>query len=147
LGSKEVFRRSRYKYPTYYNEFRTYVFCGTQRRYSYIRFFGPPDPTTPVWVWCNCQYFKYYLEYLLAMKNSSTMKEDAGPGKELEKGQWVPSSTHLCKHLYLASGEAIKLKKDLITEKFAAEADDSDRRGASLIHVPQRLIHLPYEDL
>ena len=78
-GSKDGFRRTYYKYPTYYNQIRMYTASSPaaggsgSKHTSYIRFYGPPGPKTPVWVHCDCSYFTYYLETLLASKGSSSI--------------------------------------------------------------------------
>jgi hypothetical protein len=57
LGSLDGFRRQYGKNRTSYNEMRTWTTCTDGKRNSYLRFFGAPALDTPVWAWCDCQYF------------------------------------------------------------------------------------------
>ena len=73
-GSRVGFSRSRPKYPTYYNEMRVAIACPSGvRRYAYVRFYGPPNPKTPAWVWCSCQDFGYRLEWVLSKIGCSAL--------------------------------------------------------------------------
>lgn len=117
-GSRKGFQRSRPKYPIYYNEMRCSVVCPSgKRRYCYIRFYGPPDPKTPVWVWCSCEDFAYRLEWVLAKIDSSTISTGySGRGvgiinkpPDIRNPQKRPG---LCKHLLAASEIALRQTKD-----------------------------------
>jgi hypothetical protein len=122
-GSMDGFRRTYYKYPSYYNQVRIYSASspaagGSGKKHrSLIRFYGPPGPKTPCWVWCDCAYFTYYLEVLLANKDTSSVKNSNGepPTEVYKRKPWKTGTPviHLCKHLVRASEYALKLKKDL----------------------------------
>lgn len=57
VGSRDGFQRTYRKDRTFYNEMRVYMSCTDGKRASFIRFFGPPDKSTPCWVFCSCPYF------------------------------------------------------------------------------------------
>jgi hypothetical protein len=128
IGSREGFKRSRPKYPTYYNEMRVMTRCSTEKRYSYIRFYGPPELTTPVWVWCSCEYFAYYIEWVLAKYNSSTISSGyANRGVRIlnqpprvRNPKQIP---YMCKHLLRCTELALKETKDYASEAYLEEAE------------------------
>jgi len=115
-GSMEGFRRTYYKYPSYYNQVRVYSVSspaagGSGKKHrSLIRFYGPPVLKTPCWVWCDCAYFTYYLEVTLSKKDSSSVENSNGEPPTVRNPHNVP---FLCKHLVRASEYALTLKKDL----------------------------------
>ena len=121
-GSREGFARSRVIDPTWYNEMRITSRCTGTQRYSYIRFFGPPVPNSPVWVWCSCPHFAFNVEWVLAQYGSSSISQgyenrgidiiDAPP--IVRNKSKLP---YLCKHLILCASEALKQTRD-----YAAEA-------------------------
>lgn len=122
-GSRKGFQRSRPKNPVYYNESRSSVVCPSgKRRYAYVRFYGPPDPKTPVWVWCSCEDFAYRLEWVLAQIGCSTLATGySGQGTEIinqppdiKNPQRKPG---LCKHLLVAAEMALRQTKDYASEK------------------------------
>lgn len=132
-GSRSGFQRSRPKYPVWYNELRTTVVCPSgKKRYSYIRFYGPPDIKTPVWVWCSCEHFAYTYEWVLAQIGCSTISAgydnrgipivDRPP--DITNDQKRPG---LCKHLLAAAELALRQTKDFAAE----EAEKATARGAS----------------
>lgn len=152
VGSKEGWRRSYAKFPTYYNEQRIYTLCNRgqkspEKRYSYIRFFGPPALTTPVWVWCSCEYFKYYLEVALSYRDGTDIKKDGGPGRERRpkgKGQMqsrtpvrnAPPNVrnrnqdlYLCKHLAVAAEVGLKQTRDMASKKYEDEYGEGAREA------------------
>ncbi len=126
LGSREGFKRSRAKFPTYYNEQRVYSKCTDGKKSSYIRFFGPPDLNTKVWVWCDCEYFKYYLEVALANRNASTVRSSNGAPPRIRNPEQL---TYLCKHLVLAANIGAKQSRDLVEEQL--EKESSGKKEAS----------------
>jgi hypothetical protein len=125
-GSRQGFQRSRPRYPTWYNEMRVVTACTTGRRYSYVRFYGPPAPGSPAWVWCSCEHFAYHVEYVLAQYGCSTVS----PGLE-NRGVVIVNEPprirnpnnlpFLCKHLILAAGEALKQTRDYAAEQAKQE--------------------------
>lgn len=125
-GSRQGFQRSRPQHPTWYNEMRTVTACDNGRRYSYIRFYGPPKPTSPTWVWCSCPHFAYNVEWVLAQYGSSTVS----PGLE-NRGVTITNEPprirnpkqipYLCKHLIMAAGEALKQTRDYAMEEVTKE--------------------------
>ncbi len=126
-GSRLGFQRSRPKNPIYYNELRAAITCPSkQRRYSYIRFYGPPDPKSPVWVWCSCQDFGYRLEWVLTQMGCSTLATGySGQGvqiinepPDIKNPQKKPG---LCKHLLMAAEMALRQTKDYASAKGAAD--------------------------
>jgi len=121
-GSREGFNRSRAADPTWYNEMRITSRCTAERRYSYIRFYGPPIPSSPVWVWCSCPHFAYNVEWVLAQYGSSSI----GAGYEGRGMDIVPAPPivrnksnrpYLCKHLVLCASEALKQTRDFASEQ------------------------------
>ncbi len=114
LSTKEGFRRSRAREPTYSNELKMVSRCTDGRRISYVRFYGAPDLTTPVWVWCNCPYFLYYLEVALTRVGSSSIRNSNGKPPTVRNPHM---HAYLCKHLVLAADVAVAQKRDLILEE------------------------------
>lgn len=140
-GSRIGFQRSRPKYPTYYNEMRGVVVCPSgKRRYAYIRFYGPPEEKTPVWVWCSCEDFGYRLEWVLSKIGSSSLSpgyEDRGP-EIIDEPPTVRNKQKkpgLCKHLLEISPLALAQTKDYAKEQgakrgYEASAQQNMRTGA-----------------
>jgi len=128
-GSRDGFRRTRHKYPTMYNEFRGLVRCSGsgKKRYTYIRFYGPPSLDTPVWVWCSCEHFAYTYEWVLAKYKSSTISagyNSVGVSIRPEPPQIRNPNKYpgACKHILLSAKYALT-KKDLIEQREAYVAD------------------------
>lgn len=128
-GSRRGFQRSRPKYPIWYNELRTVSACPSRKpRYSYIRFYGPPDIKTRCWVWCSCEDFAYRLEWVLAQIGSSSVAPGyANRGvriinkpPDIKNPQRQPG---LCKHLLQAAELALRQTRDLAGEKATQEAE------------------------
>lgn len=152
LGSKDGWKRSYAKFPTFYNEQRVYSICTDGKRYSYIRFFGPPKLTTPVWVWCSCPYFKYYLEVALSYRNGTDLKRDGGPLGRTPVRNAPPNVRnpsqllYLCKHLVVTSEVGLKQTQDMASKKYESEygdkAEASVREASAL---PPS--HAPFFDL
>ena len=132
-GSRVGFQRSRPKDPTWYNELRATVMCPSGRkRYAYIRFFGPPNIKTPVWVWCSCEHFAYTYEWVLAQIGCSSISagyDNRGipiinKPPDITNDQKRPG---LCKHLLAAAEAALRQTKDFAAE----EAEKANERGAA----------------
>lgn len=137
-GSRQGFQRSRPKYPIFYNEMRTSVTCPSGvRRYNYIRFYGPPDPKTPVWVWCSCEDFAYRLEWVLTRINASSIGTGyAGQGVRIRNEPAdVRNPTNkpgLCKHLLLGAQLALRQTRDYASEQGKKQAETQQRNAATL---------------
>lgn len=113
-----AFKR-RGKDVTYANELKLVSVCTAKRHVSYIRFYGPPDMKTPVWVWCDCEFFKYTLEVALARVNTSSISSSNGKAPTVRNPQML---TYLCKHLMMAAEIALR-QKDLVRQKFDRDQD------------------------
>jgi hypothetical protein len=117
-GSRRGFNRSRVDYPTWYNEMRIVSRCTGERRYSYIRFYGPPTLETPVWVWCSCPFFAYNVEWVLTQYGSSSVStgyQDRGVAIK-NKPPTIRNSEqrpYLCKHLMLCADQALRQTREL----------------------------------
>ena len=122
VGSLDGFRRTYTKNRTFYNEMRTWTVCTDGKRNTYLRFFGPPSPTTEVWVWCSCPYFTYNLEVVLARYNSSVIRYSNGQIPIVRNRRMIP---HLCKHLILTARAALMEKRDLVQTKLDLEEKES----------------------
>jgi hypothetical protein len=114
IGSRDGFRRVYSRDRTYYNEVRYYSACTDGKRISYIRFYGPPKPETPVWVWCSCPHFLFTLEVALARYNSSSIKQSNGQLPRVRNPTMFP---YLCKHLVNAAKYALQQKDDLAAQR------------------------------
>jgi len=114
IGSREGFKRSYKKDKIFYNEVRYYSACTDGKRMSYIRFYGPPGPSTPVWVWCSCENFTFNLEVALARYNSSSIRLSNGELPRVRNSQMFP---YLCKHLINAAKFALQQKDDLVAQQ------------------------------
>lgn len=140
-GSRIGFQRSRPRYPVWYNEMRVYTICPkrdkpAKKRYSYVRFYGPPSNSTPVWVWCSCEHFGYTYEWVLAQYGSSSLS----PGYE-ERGPSIwnqppivrneSQNAGVCKHLVLAMREGLKQTRDLA----GAQGQLAASRGAATVEM------------
>jgi hypothetical protein len=164
LGSKNGWRRSYAKFPTYYNEQRVYTLCNRgqrrpEKRYSYIRFFGKPEVTTPVWVWCSCEYFKYYLEVALSYRNGSDIKTSGGPLGRRPVRNAPPNvrnptqDLYLCKHLIVAMEVGLKQTRDMASKKYEQEFGKDGAKEAMVQRVAANvrsrtpLVHAPLDDL
>lgn len=139
IGSKEGWKRSYAKFPTYYNEQRVYSICTDGKRYSYIRFFGSPQPMTPVWVWCSCPYFKFYLEVALSYRNGSDLKRDGGPmgRKPVRNAPPVVRNPeqrlYLCKHLVVTAEIALRQTQDMASNRYEKEyGQDAGKKKAAM---------------
>lgn len=141
IGSKDGWKRSYAKFPTYYNEQRVYTICHKDKRYSYIRFFGAPALTTPVWVWCSCQYFEYYLEVALSYRDGTNLKRDAGPGRRRPVRNAPPNVRnpnqvlYLCKHLVVAAEIGLKQTRDMASKKYEDEYGETGAKEAMVQRV------------
>jgi hypothetical protein len=159
VGSKNGWKRSYAKFPTYYNEQRVYTRCETEKRYSYIRFFGPPQPRTPVWVWCSCQYFKYYLEVALTHRDGSDIKTNVGPLGRRPVRNAPPvvrnpeQLLYLCKHLVVTAEIALRQTQDLASARYEKEfGSDGAKKATAMFRKAaatsrQPLTHPPLFDL
>lgn len=142
-GSREGFRRSRSRYPTWYNEMRTYTICTKKRHSSYVRFYGPPEPNTRCWVWCDCGYFGYYLEWTLAQYGSSSLEtgyQSQGPRikNQPPRIRNPKQKPYLCKHLLLAAEQGLRQTRDLAAQKGqeASEASAPQTTKKPALHIP-----------
>ena len=143
LGSLDGFRRQYGKDRTYYNEMRTWTTCTDGKRNSYLRFFGPPALTTPVWVWCDCKYFLFHLEVVLSRYNCSTIRNSNGMLPIVRNKRMIP---HLCKHILIAAKYAVREKRDLVQEELdrqAAEQEALADKRASFGPLPSRGLIIP----
>jgi hypothetical protein len=68
--------------------------------------FETPSAEHPSWVKCSCPYFKFYVEYALAMAGSSEIDYSNGKPPHI-KNPGKPPIPYLCKHLDKASPMAI----------------------------------------
>jgi hypothetical protein len=119
VGSRDGFQRTYRKDRTFYNEMRVYMSCTDGKRASFVRFFGPPSPDTPCWVFCSCQYFTYNLEVALTRQNTSSIKFSNG---QLPRERNVRMIPHLCKHLVLAARLALQQNEDKAAARMQVEA-------------------------
>ena len=119
VGSREGFQRTYRKDRTFYNEMRVYMACTDGKRASFVRFFGPPSPDTPCWVFCSCPYFTYNLEVALTRQNSSSIKFSNGQLPRERNARMIP---HLCKHLVLTARLALKETEDKAAARMQVEA-------------------------
>ncbi|MGW8179673.1 MAG: hypothetical protein ACWGQW_13075 [bacterium] len=117
IGSRDGFKRVYRPDRIFYNEVRLYSACTDGKRISYVRFFGPPDPTTPAWVWCSCPYFTFNLEVCLTRYNSSSILLSNGQLPIVRNRQMFP---HLCKHLVNTAKFALEQKDDLAARRMEA---------------------------
>lgn len=113
-GRKDGFKRTRAKYPTIYNQVRVYSRdtskTGSGKKHlSLIRFFGPPDARTPCWVWCDCGYYQYTLEWANSKNNSSSLKNSNGEPATVRN---PAGDGWLCKHLFRAAEWALTRRED-----------------------------------
>jgi hypothetical protein len=146
-GSRVGFQRSRPKNPVYYNEARCSITCPSgKRRYSYVRFYGPPDPRTPVWVWCSCEDFAYRLEWVLTKIGCSSLATGySGQGvpiinepPDIKNPQKKPG---LCKHLLIAAEIALRQTKDYASQMGAeAVAVAEAKKRASMNSQPGQIM-------
>lgn len=138
VGSRDGFKRVYSPDRTFYNEARFYSACTDGKRISYIRFYGPPDPATPVWVWCSCEYYTFNLEVVLTRYNSSSIMLSNGQLPIVRNRQMFP---HLCKHLVNAAKYAIQQTEDLAAQRMeAAEQAKSAAAKQQLTRMAQKPI-------
>lgn len=121
LSTRDGFRPSPSTSPLYSNEIRTVSRCTDGRRVSYIRFFGPPELSTPVWVWCDCPYFKYHLEVALTRIGASSINNSNGKPPTVRNPQMLP---YLCKHLVLTAEAGLKQTEDFVSEELSLEGEE-----------------------
>lgn len=137
-GSMDGFRRTYYKYKTFYNQARTYSVSSRasggsgQKHRSLIRFYGPVAIDTPVWVWCDCKYFLFYQEKVLSDLDSSSIKNSNGEEPNVTNPLKIP---YLCKHLFKAQKWALQQKGNPALDKMEAleksEANAEDRQATA----------------
>jgi len=120
---------------------RVYTACpqpgrATKKRYSYVRFYGPPGLETPVWVWCSCEHYAYTYEWVNAQYGSSSVAagyEERGvvirdkPPTVRNQGQ----TPGLCKHLSIAMREGLAQTRDLAGE----QGSEASQRGAATVRM------------
>jgi hypothetical protein len=164
LGSKNGWKRSYAKFPTYYNEQRVYSLCNRgqkrpEKRYSYIRFFGPAALPTPVWVWCSCEYFKYYLEVALKNRDGTSVKKDGGPLGRRPVRDAPPvvrnpnQMLYLCKHLVVTAEIGLKQTRNLAAQKYEKLYGEEGAKEAMVQRVAANVksktppTHAPFFDL
>jgi len=92
-------------------ETRFAVKCTSRTRNSMVWWFGDIGPKTPVWVWCNCPFFKYYLEVADANKGSSDVIDSNGQPPRIRNPRGVP---YLCKHLWLVTSKALTMPRNRV---------------------------------
>lgn len=70
-----------------------------------------PDKFSPVWVRCTCPYFMFYVEWVLAKEESTTLRRttDNKP-PNIKNPQRIP---YVCKHLYRALPLALDVTKKI----------------------------------
>lgn len=73
-----------------------------------VRFYGPLNVNTRVWVWCDCAYFKYNCEVALASKGSSAVVQSNGQRPRFTNPRLDP---RVCKHVSLVLGLAMRKRK------------------------------------
>lgn len=140
-GSMDGFRRTYYKYKSFYNQARVYSVSsknsgGSGKRHrSLIRFYGPVNPDTPVWVWCDCAMFKFYLETVLNDLGSSVIENSNGEQPNVTNPMKIP---YLCKHLYKAQKWALTQRGNPALDRMqelekseAAAASPGERQAAA----------------
>lgn len=149
LSTRDGFRPSSGTSPTYSNEMRIFSRCTDGRRTSYVRFYGPPELKTPVWVWCDCPYFKYYLEVALTRVGASSINSSNGKPPTVRNPQMLP---YLCKHLVVTADAGLRQTDDLIatelyekpeTEKKEIKVTEKPTKHVPTKHVPTE--HVPTE--
>jgi hypothetical protein len=118
---------------------RATVSCPSgKKRYSYIRFYGPPNLKTPVWVWCSCEHFAYNYEWVLAQIGCSTVASGYdNRGVAITNQPPDIMNEHkrpgLCKHLLITAELALRQTKDFAGER----AEKATERGASVKHTAE----------
>lgn len=134
VGSLNGFQRSREKRPTYYNEQRVWMRCTDGKRKTYLRFFGTPAVTTPVWAWCDCPYFKYYLEVALTKYGCSSIKSSNGKPPVVRNPQNLP---YLCKHLVVTAKIAVSQRQDLAKDRAEKEMEQEEAQSKNKPQTPE----------
>jgi len=71
--------------------------CTDGPRSSIVRFYGKVAIATPVWVWCSCPYFLFFLEVALTRRKSSAVVNSNGRLPIVRNPRLIP---YLCKHLF-----------------------------------------------
>lgn len=140
-GRMDGFRRTKVKYPSIYNQVRVYsrdmspTGSGGKHQ-SLIRFYGPPGIKSPVWVWCDCDYFKYTLEVPLYDHNSSSVKNSNGEPATIRNPGNTP---YLCKHLFRAAEWALTRREDKASKAMDKLVEDrSSKKGAGVMTASNR---------
>jgi len=149
-GRDEGYRRVRRRQPTIYNQVRAYTrdISGTgsgEVHKCIIRFFGPPDDRTPVWVSCDCAWFKFTAEVALSDHNSSDVHFSNGEPPTVRNKAKYPM---LCKHLYRVADWALSLKEDKAAkaiDKMSKEKEKEEKRkkGAG-VHLGESYSPTPF---
>lgn len=91
-----------------YREFKFRTKCTDGWRKVAIRFYGPLNPSTRVWCWCSCPYFKYHCEVALAHRGSSAVVQSDGQRPRFTNPKMEP---RVCKHVYLGFVLAMRKRK------------------------------------
>lgn len=149
-GRNEGYQRVRRKQPVIYNQIRAYT-RDTSKTGSgedhkcLIRFFGPPDERTPVWVSCDCAWFKFTAEVALADRNSSDVYFSNGEPPAVRNKAKYPM---LCKHLFKVADWALSLKDDKAAkaiDKISEERERQEKRkkGAG-VHLGESYSPTPF---
>jgi hypothetical protein len=100
--------------------------CTDGKRKTYLRFFGAPSMTTPVWAWCDCPYFTYYLEVTLSSFGCSSVRNSNGQPPTIRNPQNIP---YLCKHLVLTAEIALTQRRDLATDRAEKEMVEEEKEA------------------
>jgi hypothetical protein len=98
--------------------------CTDGKRKTYLRFFGVPSVTTPIWAWCDCPYFTYYLEVALTKYGCSSIRSSNGKPPVVRNPQNLP---YLCKHLVLTAKIALTQRRDLATDRAEKEMEKAEK--------------------
>ena len=88
-----------------YREFKYRTKCTDGWRRVVVRFYGPLNPNTRVWCWCDCPYFKYNCEVALASKGSSAVIQSNGQRPRHTNPRLEP---RVCKHVILVFAMAMR---------------------------------------
>jgi len=98
-----------------YKEFKYSVKCTDGWRATTVRFYGAIAPGSRVWCWCNCPYFKYHCEVVLAAKGSSKVVQANG---QRPRAKNPDNIVYCCKHVYLAFALSLnRAKKGMIIKE------------------------------
>lgn len=91
-----------------YREFKFKTKCTDGWRKVAIRFYGPMNPSSRVWCWCSCPYFKYNCEVALAFRGSSAVVQSNGQRPRFTNPKL---DSRICKHVYLGFALAMRRRK------------------------------------